>query len=73
MQLAFVELFDVNNQTTGWVNVTSIASIVEMPDGSGTMVGGSFGNVTVQGTANEILDKIANVVNRVNDPDFDTA
>ncbi|ALF02180.1 hypothetical protein SEA_LADYBIRD_39 [Mycobacterium phage LadyBird] len=66
MQIAFIELTDINNGATGHVNVEQIASVVRLPDDSLTIVGGSFGNVMVSETAEEVLQKIADVVNLVN-------
>ncbi|AEL17921.1 hypothetical protein TRIXIE_38 [Mycobacterium phage Trixie] len=66
MQLAFLELTDTNNGATGWVNVEQIASVVDVPE-VGTLVTGSFGTVTVAEPAADILTKITDLVNQVND------
>ncbi|AYD87067.1 hypothetical protein SEA_NICOLETERA_40 [Mycobacterium phage NicoleTera] len=66
MQIAFLELTDANNGSRGWVNVEQIASIVDLPDGGGTVVAGMFGSVTVAESADEVLAKVSDLVNRVN-------
>ncbi|QNJ56985.1 hypothetical protein SEA_BENGIVUITTON_36 [Mycobacterium phage BengiVuitton] len=69
MQMAFLELTDKNNGARGWVNVETIASVVDVPE-MGTLVSGPFGNITVEETADEMLAKITDLVNKVNGDDL---
>ncbi|AOT24958.1 hypothetical protein PBI_KALPINE_38 [Mycobacterium phage Kalpine] len=65
MQLAFLELTDKNNGAKGWVNVEQIASIVDVPE-AGTLVTGSFGTVSVEEPAADLLTRLTDLVNQVN-------